>query len=268
MRSEVDSEPEPVGTNLLLLNVAPVSGLRVPAGRKERAVYTFESASLLSLANSFRLAQEGPPPVPIPEVTDLTGYEPLVAFIRRQGLDRLPGDFLEIGCFLGGGTVKLARLARECGKRVWVIDPFNPDFDQTCTLGGGSLAERYRQHLGRRSQEEIFRAVTASFAEVIEILPQDSMQAHLPEGLTFSFAFVDGSRDPLWVASDFELVMRRLTPGGWAAFRDYGGDLPEVTAALETAMHQNVRGIRRIDKIPERLVLLLQRRAEAGKARA
>lgn len=231
-------------------------------------MYTFESTSLLEFANGERqelakarhpVAAEPPPPE-LPAVTDLTGYEVLADLIRREKLDQLPGDFLEIGCFLGGGTVKLAKVAGAAGKQVWVVDPFDPNFDQTANAAGDRMADLYRGHLHGRAQEEIFRQVTAPWSASIQVLKNDSRVARFPDGLMFSFAFTDGNRDPAWVKSDFELVWRRLLPRGWAGFHEYGGDLPEVTALLDSMLEQHAGEIGQIEKIKDRSILLIQKR--------
>lgn len=61
----------------------------------------------------------------IPAVTDLVGYDAVMNSLRREGRDRMEGDLLEIGCFLGGGTAKLAQLAEiervEIMKERWML---------------------------------------------------------------------------------------------------------------------------------------------------
>ena len=77
---------------------------------------------------------------PLLPQTDLVGYNSLIEFLTQYRIGQIDGDFLEIGCFLGGGTAKLAQLATALGKRVWVIDIFDPDFDETKNAGGQSMA--------------------------------------------------------------------------------------------------------------------------------
>src|ERR1700722_11723255 len=127
-----------------------------------RATQFFESSSLLVLrrAPKEQVAPLVQPSVRIPACTDLVGYEALVEFIRREGADQLPGDFLEIGCFLGGGTAKLARLAQATGKRVWVIDVFDPGFDVTANASGSQMADLYEEFLCGCTQAEVFASVT------------------------------------------------------------------------------------------------------------
>ena len=55
---------------------------------------------------------------------DLVGYESLIKVLDKEWVARLPGDFVEIGSFVGGGTRKLANYAMRFGKRVYAIDIF------------------------------------------------------------------------------------------------------------------------------------------------
>jgi hypothetical protein len=56
-----------------------------------------------------------------PTSTGLAGYDSLIQLIQRENLDRIEGDFLEIGSFLDEGAGTLARLSAFVGKRVRVI---------------------------------------------------------------------------------------------------------------------------------------------------
>jgi hypothetical protein len=223
-------------------------------------LYTFESASLLRFANG----PETPAPE-LPEFTDLTGYEVLVDLIRREGLDRMNGDFLEIGCFLGGGTAKLAKVAMPAGKRVWVIDLFDPSFDLTRNLAGDRMADLYAKYLRGCTQEQVFQQVTARWAGSIQVIKEDSMKVRFPDGLKFSFTFADGNHDPVWVRSDFHMLWNRLEPGGWAGFHDYRGDLPEVTATLDSLMAQYAEEIGRVEVVKDRWILLVQKLPEGSR---
>jgi SAM-dependent methyltransferase len=201
-----------------------------------------------------------PAPVDLPPLTDLAGYDALVERIEREGLDRIPGDFLEIGCFLGGGTAKLAKIAAAAGKRVFVIDLFDPSFDITANLGGERMADLYRRFLCGMTQEEVFRRVTAPWAHAIHVIRQDSMKVQFPADFQLAFAFVDGNHNPAWVSSDFDLVWRHLVPGGWAGFHDYCGDLPDVTSALNQKLAQHKDEIGRVETVPSRWMLLVEKR--------
>jgi hypothetical protein len=48
-------------------------------------------------------------------------------------------------------------------------------------------------------------------------------------------------------------------PGGWAGFHEYGGDLPDVTEALDSMMRDHASEIERVEMMKERWVLLVQK---------
>jgi len=193
---------------------------------------------------------------------DLVGYETLVERIQSSGCCRIPGDFIEVGAFLGGGTVKLAKLARSCGKRVWVVDIFDPGFDLTVNSTGASMASLYRAALGRGSQEQAFRLVTKPVAGTLVVLKQDSRAVVLPPDLQFAFGFIDGNHDPEYVQSDFRLVWDRLAPGGLLGLHDYGGDLPEVTRVIDERIGRFGSQIESTELAPRQWLIFLHKKAE------
>ncbi len=193
---------------------------------------------------------------------DLVGYESLVEHIQRSGCCGIPGDFIEVGAFLGGGTVKLAKLARSCGKRVWVVDIFDPGFDVTQNSAGTPMASVYHAYLGSGSQERIFRLVTRPVADTLEVLKQDSRAVVLPPEVRFAFGFIDGNHDPEYVKSDFQLVWDRLAPGGLLGLHDYGGDLPEVTRAVDQLVDRFGSQIESTNVAPRQWLIFLQKKAE------
>lgn len=78
-------------------------------------MYTLESSSILQLLDSIsnhpqKLAPRSPGPAPGLD-------ESLIQLIQREALDRIDGDFLELG--LGSG--KLAAISASVGKRMWVV---------------------------------------------------------------------------------------------------------------------------------------------------
>ena len=72
-------------------------------------------------ALTFRRRWGFPPP---PPWSDWVGYEVLLEEIERLGLDRIEGDVLEIGAFLGG----IASFAtnRVIATQVWTVRIFDP----------------------------------------------------------------------------------------------------------------------------------------------
>ena len=56
--------------------------------------------------------------LPANTANDFVGYEVLVEFMEKRGVQKLEGDIIEIGAFMGGGTAKLAKFGQKCGKKV------------------------------------------------------------------------------------------------------------------------------------------------------
>jgi len=195
---------------------------------------------------------------PPPPWSDWVGYEVLLEEIECHGVDRLEGDVLEIGAFLGGGTSKLCGWfgLRAPSKRVVVVDVFDPDFDATRTVEGWAMHDLYGAALKGRNQREVFDDVTRRCTN-LTVVQGDSTSVEIPSE-RLAFAFVDGSHVPGDVRSDFERVWERLSPRGIAAFHDYGADLPGVTHTLHACIGDHADEIERIwTKAPR--VLFVQR---------
>ncbi|HWR70502.1 MAG TPA: hypothetical protein VN415_05540, partial [Dehalococcoidia bacterium] len=62
---------------------------------------------------------------------EYVGYENLIRFIEDRALQHLDGDIIEVGAYMGGGTVKLAGFAKKHGKKVFAVDTFDPGVDRT-----------------------------------------------------------------------------------------------------------------------------------------
>ena len=175
------------------------------------------------------------PPMPEPN-TDWVGYEVLIEFIEQNNLLSVPGDLLEIGAFLGGGTRKLSQLLSRSApdKRLWVIDVFDPTFDWTKNTQGDAMASLYAGALARfngKSQWEIFQENTKDCAN-INVVKSDSRKAQIGDA-RLCFAFIDGNHSPEYVRSDFLLAWSHLNSLGGIVFDDYGKDLPQTTMAID-----------------------------------
>jgi SAM-dependent methyltransferase len=183
---------------------------------------------------------------PPPAWADWVGYEVLLEEIERHGIDRVEGDVLEIGALLGGGTAKLCGwfADRAAGKRVIAVDAFDPALDPTTTVDGWKVGDLYAAALRERDQREVFDLVTSRCGN-LEVVVGDSTTVEIPAD-HFAFAFVDGSHVADHVRSDFERAWERLSPGGIAAFHDYGGDLPGVTRTLHRCIGRHAEEIARV----------------------
>jgi len=202
----------------------------------------------------------------LPENTtnDFVGYEVLVDFMTDQALHNRRGDIIEIGAFMGGGTVKLAKYAHRYGKKVFVVDIFDPGSDQTRDTGGTRMCDIYEAFLQNRSQREIYSETTQGLDNIITI-DKDSREVEFPSEQEFVFGFIDGSHEPDYVRNDFFLVWRNLVPGGSLGFHDYDFDLPEVTATINSLIDEHRDEISEVREIEAKhIVLLTKRKPSAG----
>jgi hypothetical protein len=164
---------------------------------------------------------------------DFVGYEKLVAFIKKRSLQRLDGDLIEIGAFMGGGTIKLAKFARKYGKKVYAIDTFEPGFDQTVSKSGVTARAVYDAYLEGRSMWEVYKETTRGFDNIITIR-KDSRKISFAREQKFIFGFIDGCHQETFVTNDFYIVWPHLVSGGVLGLHDYKyHDWPEVTQAVD-----------------------------------
>lgn len=190
---------------------------------------------------------------------DFVGYETLVDFINENHLYQLPGDFIEIGAFVGGGTKKLAHLARVYDKKVIVIDVFNPKADTTTTSGGVNMSDIYFAFLEGRSQYREFCKNTRNYDNIVTF-KQDSKKVILAPTQRFAFGFVDGNHLPEYVENDFLLVWNHLVAGGAVTLHDYGTELPEVTRTIDKLIRDREKDIARTVEIQEKHIMAIIKR--------
>ena len=180
---------------------------------------------------------------------DFVGYENLIAFMQERALPKLEGDIVEIGAFMGGGTVKLAKFARKYGKKVYVVDIFEPGLDQTVSPGGVTASDVYLAYLQGRSMFEVYREATGDFDNIITI-KEDSMKVRFPEEQRFIFGFVDGCHQRVYVENDFHIIWPNLVSGGAVGVHDYKyDDWPEVTEAVDNLMSEHENEISEVHEI-------------------
>ena len=170
---------------------------------------------------------------------DFVGYENLIAFLQEKELHKLDGDLVEIGAFMGGGTVKLAEYARQYGRQVHVIDIFEPVLDQTLSKSGETACSVYEAFLEGRSMLEVYEEATRSFENVMTIR-EDSKSIRFVEGQKFIFGFIDGCHQESYVINDFSVIWSHLVSGGVLGFHDYEyDDWPEVTVAVKKLLAEH-----------------------------
>jgi hypothetical protein len=172
---------------------------------------------------------------------EYVGYENLIRFIEDRALQHLNGDIIEIGAYMGGGTVKLAGFARKYGKKVFAVDTFDPNVDRTVGRGGVTAGEVYQAFLEGPSMFEIYEKAIEGWDNIVTIR-KDSRYLAFPREQRFFFGFVDGCHQRSYVENDFAVVWPQLVSGGAIGFHDYKfEDWPEVTPAVDgiVADHRN-----------------------------
>jgi hypothetical protein len=172
---------------------------------------------------------------------EYVGYENLIRFIEDRALQHLNGDIIEIGAYMGGGTVKLAGFARKYGKKVFAVDTFDPGVDRTVGRGGVTAGEVYQAFLEGPSMFEIYEKAIEGWDNIVTIR-KDSRYLAFPREQRFFFGFVDGCHQRSYVENDFAVVWPQLVSGGAIGFHDYKfEDWPEVTPAVDgiVADHRN-----------------------------
>jgi len=192
----------------------------------------------------------------------MSGYETVLDFLKMHNTYRIPGDVVEIGAFLGGGTYKLCKFYERyaSNKKIYVVDIFDPDFDSSECLQGIRMREIYTEQMMSfegKSQADIFRSVTTSCRN-LELLIGDSKHIKLPCS-RISFAFIDGNHSPEYVANDFYKVWELLSPQGVVAFDDYGDDLPRVTQAINTLIGKESARIMRIHTSGTKIIFITKK---------
>ncbi|HEY32021.1 MAG TPA: class I SAM-dependent methyltransferase [Dehalococcoidia bacterium] len=199
-----------------------------------------------------------------PLTTDFVGYEVLLDFIKARALHRLEGDLIEIGCFMGGGTVKLARYASKYGKRVFAIDVFDPTADVTATPDGTRMCDIYLAFLEGRSQLEVYEQAVRGLDNVVTI-KQDSKTVSFPAEQKFIFGFIDGNHQPDYVRNDFNIIWPNLVASGVLGFHDYNTELPEVTDCIDALIAEHTDEISETKEIKPQHIILMVKGQGVGK---
>jgi hypothetical protein len=184
--------------------------------------------------------------MPPPLGSDWSGYEQLLETFDRHGIAGVPGDVVEVGVLLGGGTYKLCKYfeRKAPDKRIFAIDIFDPEFDVTVSSGGPVMADLYLEALAGRDQRSVFDSVTRDCRNLV-VLAEDSAKAQVPAE-RLAFGYIDGNHSAPYVRSDFELVWSRLSPGGIVALHDYGVDHPAVTHTVHALIGEHAEEVGKV----------------------
>src|SRR4030042_4574824 len=101
-------------------------------------------------------------------VTDeFVGYEALIRFVEERALQYLEGDMVEIGAYMGGGTVKRAEFPGKFGKKVYAIDIFDAAHDTTMSPRGVMASDVYQAFLTGETMLQVYRETTRGFDNIV-----------------------------------------------------------------------------------------------------
>lgn len=133
------------------------------------------------------------------------------------------GDLLEIGCYLGATSLRLARLAQEHGRRFLAIDSWSP----TSTY---DLEDAFK----------VFTKSMAPYAGVVDVLRQDAHGAEARAAIAarrFAFVFLDNGHAYEDVKAELDAVLPMTD--GLVAVDDM--QLVDVRNAVRDALAANPR---------------------------
>ena len=170
----------------------------------------------------------------------LSDYGFVSRLFAKYELGQLPGDVLEIGTWLGFGTVRLATMAYPFGKAVHAADQFLVDFDNPKTKSFSTAGKYVKLYRGL-TQRQVFDRNLRGHTNVV-VHAGNSMKLDFPDTQRFVCSFIDGGHTVEVVSHDLTLAWEHTSPGGLVVLDDYGNDdWPDVQKVVDEfiAAHSN-----------------------------
>lgn len=173
------------------------------------------------MATMTEWAKKEPFDEPLPWSRGKLFYRDRIALAARKACESVAGDILEIGCYGGSTSVRLAEVARACGRRVLCIDNWP---------SGTSYMLR----------EEAFPGFKKAVEPYKDVLDWADIDAHSPEGLAlirsrqWAFVFVDDGHDYADVIAELRAAMP-VTNGILACDDIF---VPDERKAMEDAVNE------------------------------
>lgn len=199
-------------------------------------------------------------PVPWLFKRPLADYDFVARLFHQYQLGRLEGDILELGCFLGFGTARLAALARPSGKVVHTADWFLADFGKPETVTAVSTRRYLRLYPGL-TQREVFDQNTRAFPN-IAVHAGDIMKLTFPPVQCFVCSVIDaGHEDAEYY---LKLSWSHTTPGGLMFLNDYlNPECPELVEAGNEFISANRDQISAMHLRKERRIIAIVKRPDS-----
>ena len=196
--------------------------------------------------------------LPIPEwhlKQPLADYGFVADCFEKHNLGDVEGDLLEIGVWVGFGTVKMAELAKKFDKTVHASDGFRTHFGKPETLTSVS-ARRYARLCAGLSQREVFDRNTAGFSNIV-VHDGEHSSFELPATVTLCCSVIDGSHDYEDVQKYLAISWKHLNSGGIVILNDYQNpETPELTMAGDEFVQEYEAEIDYVDAyLPRRMLV-------------
>lgn len=148
---------------------------------------------------------------------------------------KVPGDFVELGCYRGDTSLLLQKLLVGSGdrKRLWIYDSFEglPERSFEDSSAAGDAFSAGELFVTKREVVEKFKKAGVRMPIIKKGFFEDLSAADLPDAI--SFAFLDGDLYGS-IRTSFSLVFPRLADGGIIVVHDYNNpQLPGSARAVD-----------------------------------
>lgn len=150
-------------------------------------------------------------------------------FLTKE-TESLKGDILEIGSAWGRSLVLFGLVSR---KTVWSIDPH--------TGGRAYIKRGEKQDSYSELISNLKRYNLISKTKVLKNTTEEVRDSNLiPQGVSFSLAFIDGLHTTDGVKTDFDYVFPLMSKGGVIIFDDYfEPSIPDYSDAIYKLISKN-----------------------------
>jgi len=132
------------------------------------------------------------------------------------------GAIVEIGCYHGALTTRLATICRITGRKLFAVDPFS------------------ESHLGNMPKaERVFRDTVSNDADVLTFFKCNSDDCWKDITVPVSFVYVDGDHSYYGVLRDIRNAWSKLIPGGIVAIHDMDrSQINQAVADFAASQHK------------------------------
>ena len=156
----------------------------------------------------------------------VTGFYNLFQSLKYIHDNKLPGDIVECGCFLGGASIFMALMRDQLGlsaKRVWLFDTFEgfPEGEEDALVGNGQIMNSVRFVNFQQDVRDNFKEACPD-ARNVEMV-QGAVEVTIPSTSIGAISLLRLDTDfYLSTLAEFDGLYARLVRGGVIIVDDYG----------------------------------------------